>query len=223
MHSTAHLAHLDPLAAANASGFTPLPGKWDGIAAEFPGITELAAELLCTQTRVLPLTLAHARLVTGYLRPFQAPEGLVLIHEGDTTSPSDMLLILRGEVQVHTRTTSDARGTTIELARLGPGEILGEMALLDGLPRSATCTVTRDVLGASLSRSAMEVLAHDNPELAARLMTAIGERLIQRLRDNNQMLAAHMECSRGLQEQLQPPPAQIQAQVQAQSTLRPAV
>lgn len=199
----------DPLAppeAANASGFAPLPGRWDPLSVELPGITELVAELLCTHTQVLPLTLDHARLVVGYLRPFHATRSQVLIREGDMADSADMLLILRGEVVVHTRTSSDALGSEIELSTLGPGDILGEMTLLDGMPRSATCTVTRDLLGATLSRSAMEVLAHDHPQVAARLMTAICERLVQRLRDNNQMLSAHMATARELQEQLHQPP-----------------
>jgi CRP-like cAMP-binding protein len=205
---------FDPPAAANASGFAPLPGRWDPLSAELPGITELVAELLCTHTQVLPLTMDHARMVVGYLRPCHAAMGQVLIREGDmgdgTESP-DLLLILRGEVAVHTRTTADALGSEIELATLGPGDILGEMTLLDGMPRSATCTVTRDLLGASLSRSAMEVLAHDHPQVAARLMTAICERLVQRLRDNNQMLSAHMATARELQEQLHQAPGDGQA------------
>lgn len=197
---------FDPPTAANASGFAPLPGRWDPLSTAQPGITELVAELLCTHTLVLPLTMDHARLVVGYLRPFHAALGQVLIREGDLPDSADMLLILRGEVAVHTRTTADALGSEIELATLGPGDILGEMTLLDGLPRSATCTVTRDLLGASLSRSAMEVLAHDHPQVAARLMTAICERLVQRLRDNNQMLSAHMATARELQEQLHQAP-----------------
>lgn len=196
------LKHVDPQKAANASGYYALPSRWELLSVTQPGIIELAAELLCTRTQVLPLTIEFAHMVVGYFRPFQAREGHVLVQEGEASDAHDLMLILRGEVQVHTVTQADLQGATIELARLGPGDILGEMALLDGLPRAATCTVTRDLVGATLSRSAMEVMAHDIPHVAARLMAAICERLVLRLRENNQVLCAHMDSARELQELL---------------------
>jgi CRP-like cAMP-binding protein len=59
------------------------------------------------------------------------------------------------------------------------------MGLLDGAPRSATCTAMTDLEVAVLTRVAVLELIKDNPAVAARLMLAISKRLADRLRDAN--------------------------------------
>lgn len=63
-------------------------------------------------------------------------EGTVIIEEGSDSV--EMYVIIEGEMAV-TKHTSD---TDVELARLGPGEVVGEMALLDNSPRMATVRAT---------------------------------------------------------------------------------
>ena len=63
------------------------------------------------------------------------PAGAVIFEEGDPGSR--MYVIQSGAVQIVKRVVS----RTITLAHLGPGEAFGEMALLEGRPRSATAVV----------------------------------------------------------------------------------
>src|SRR5215469_12109402 len=66
--------------------------------------------------------------------------GSTLFHEGD---PSDwVLLVLAGRIKI-TVLTSDGRD--VVLAVRVPGELIGELSALDGLPRSATATAIETV------------------------------------------------------------------------------
>src|SRR5258708_27035251 len=66
------------------------------------------------------------------------PAGTVLFREGDRGAT--MYVLRSGKVKI-SKHISD---TELTLAVLGPGEFFGEMALLEGLPRSAVAAVGQD-------------------------------------------------------------------------------
>ena len=72
------------------------------------------------------------------------------------------------------------------LAILGPGAIVGDMAMIDGRPRSASVSALRECKLSFISRSAFEVLAAKNPEMCKHLLSL----LAARLRDTDQVVAA---------------------------------
>ncbi len=63
------------------------------------------------------------------------------------------------------------------LAFLGPGAIVGELSLIDGLPRSASVVAVRAAALSFLSRAAFEVFATKHPEIYKSLVTLIAARL----------------------------------------------
>ena len=63
------------------------------------------------------------------------------------------------------------------VATLPPGEICGELALLDGGPRAATVTVAGDGSVLLLPRTAFLELLSEVPELAAVVLGSLGQRL----------------------------------------------
>jgi CRP/FNR family transcriptional regulator, cyclic AMP receptor protein len=69
---------------------------------------------------------------------------------------------------------------------LGPGAIVGELSMLDGLPRSATVMVVRDATLSSLSRAEFEAFAEEHPEVYKSLVKL----LAQRLRETDAAVAA---------------------------------
>lgn len=77
-------------------------------------------------------------------------------------------------------------GTERILAFLGPGAIVGELAIIDGLPRSATVTAVRDSSLCFLSRAAFEDFAAKHPEVYKFLVTL----LATRLRETDAVIAA---------------------------------
>jgi CRP-like cAMP-binding protein len=101
----------------------------------------------------------------------RVPSGTKLLVEGQ---PGDTLLIVAsGHVNI------DKGGT--QIAKIGPGSVLGEMALITGAPRSATATSHEDVEVFELSRGDVEKLAAKKPKIAEELVEYCRKRLIGNL------------------------------------------
>jgi CRP-like cAMP-binding protein len=72
------------------------------------------------------------------------------------------------------------------LAIFGPGSLIGEFAVIDGQPRSASVTAVRESLLRFISRATYEDFVRQHPEVRDHIMMM----LIQRLRDTNSIVAA---------------------------------
>jgi CRP/FNR family transcriptional regulator, cyclic AMP receptor protein len=158
------------------------------------------ADMLRAPSALKGLSPAQARAVVGFMRPHAIPEGTVILQEGDTDHTDHMLLIIRGEVTVEAAEADRVSPRTLTV--LGPGSLIGELSMFDGQARSATCTATTLVHAAVLTRQDLENLTRQDPASAARLMTAIGHRLVERLRhsDDKNKLLSHLV--RTLQQEL---------------------
>ena len=63
------------------------------------------------------------------------------------------------------------------VGRLGPGDVFGEMALLDGRPRAASVVADSDIVTVRLSRTAFLDLVRSDPDIAFRVMEGLAARL----------------------------------------------
>jgi CRP-like cAMP-binding protein len=72
------------------------------------------------------------------------------------------------------------------LAFLGPGAIVGELSIIDGLPRSATVVAVRKAKLSFVSRAAFETCAKKYPDIYKSLVTL----LASRLRETDEAIAA---------------------------------
>jgi CRP/FNR family transcriptional regulator, cyclic AMP receptor protein len=68
-------------------------------------------------------------------------------------------------------------GTERILAFMGPGSIVGELSMIDGLPRSAAVVAVRDAALRFLSRPSFEAFAQKQPEIYKSLVTILATRL----------------------------------------------
>jgi CRP-like cAMP-binding protein/anti-anti-sigma regulatory factor len=110
------------------------------------------------------------------LREFDAGEAIC--REGD---PGDrMWLLAKGSVSVRLD-VSDHRGSR-RIASLGRGTVFGEMALIEGAPRSATIVADEAVVCYELSSEDFNRLLHDRPLVATRVMRNTARELARRLR-----------------------------------------
>ncbi len=100
------------------------------------------------------------------------PAGSVLFRKGEAGDA--MYLIEGGRVRIHIR---DDDGEDVTLTELARGDFFGEMAILDGKPRSASATVTEEARLAVLSREHFHEYVRRNPDLALEMLSAITERL----------------------------------------------
>src|SRR3954471_9425925 len=122
-------------------------------------LSNVALFSACTE-RELDRLARHAEVVD-----FRA--GDVLMTEGETGH--EFFAVVDGEVGV------TSGGETV--AKLGPGSYVGELALLDPGPRTATVTALRDTQTVLLSSREFYAAVEDVPGLARRLLTGMARRL----------------------------------------------
>lgn len=99
--------------------------------------------------------------------------GTVILAQG--TSAVTLYLILDGQVRV-TREPEDG-GTAVSLATLGPGDVFGEMAVLDEETRSSTITALEMVRCAMLPRWELLQELRRQPDLAIELLRIFARRI----------------------------------------------
>jgi CRP/FNR family cyclic AMP-dependent transcriptional regulator len=113
-----------------------------------------------------------ARELRSLLHVEQVESQTELFHHGDTGD--SMYLIETGRVRIH---VVDTTGHDVTLAELAGGDFFGEMALLDGKPRSADATVIEDARLAILSREDFLSFVRHNPDVGLEMLSAVTERL----------------------------------------------
>jgi CRP/FNR family transcriptional regulator, cyclic AMP receptor protein len=110
--------------------------------------------------------------------PKSYPAGALVLEEGDTAL--GLFLIGSGEVEVFK--TED--GQRVPLARLRAGDLLGEMALFDEAPRSASAEALKPTECLLLTRGGFHAALQEEPEILSRIVP----RLVQRLRSTQDRL-----------------------------------
>ncbi|MEM1203645.1 MAG: cyclic nucleotide-binding domain-containing protein [Acidobacteriota bacterium] len=103
--------------------------------------------------------------------PKQYGPDAVIVKEG--TNGSGMFLLLSGRVRV----TKNADDREIVLADLGPGEVLGEIAVVDEQPRSATAVALEPTTCLLLTRANFHSLVEAHPQVAWPIVPSLAERL----------------------------------------------
>ncbi len=165
-----------------------------------PDLRERAARLLMLAAPLAQLELDDALIVIDAMEPAFVRAGLILMEQDEANDTDYMALVLEGEVRAESGT--GVTGEEIVVSVIGPGSLIGEMGLLDGAPRSATCTALTDLKLATLSREALMSLIDSYPTVAARLLLAISKGLSDRLRDSNRRLRLLMQVTRAVQLEL---------------------
>ena len=159
-----------------------------------------AAQLLITESALTELSMEDALVVVDHMVPKRVSAQTVLIREGQRTQGNFMLLVIEGEVTVESHSTGEADNLVLNV--LGPGSIVGEMALMDDAPRAASCTATSDLRAAILTREALEKIVQTHPAVGARLMLGISKRLADRLRETLRKLKTHVRVNQAMRQEL---------------------
>jgi CRP/FNR family transcriptional regulator, cyclic AMP receptor protein len=111
----------------------------------------------------------------------------ISMDEGSTVfieqMPGESLyLIQEGTVKI---SRMIAEGEEKTLVVLGPEDVFGEMAILDGAPRSATARVAETARLLAVKKTDFEQLCASDPRLGMKLMRNIVRLFSQRVRENN--------------------------------------
>ena len=122
--------------------------------------------------------------VLAVLKARRGAPGDVLFKEGDRGDT--LMIVLDGHLVARVRT--DGSGEE-EVARLGPGEVVGEMAFVDAEPRSASVSAPAGATILEFSRDALAGLRKTAPRVAAAIQRNVLFDVARRLRDAGEKLS----------------------------------
>lgn len=115
--------------------------------------------------------------VAGYFSISRYDPDALICSEGD--AGTFMCIIHFGAVSIRKTNSS---GDVVEIAKLRKGRAFGEMAVLDGERRSASCIAVSDCNLLILSKDSLEKMLLDAPKSAANVIRAIAVAMSKRLR-----------------------------------------
>ena len=145
------------------------------------------AELLDATRWANEFAWAEIEALAAHLQIRRRARGEVVCREGEA-EPS-LFIIAQGSVAIMKH---DAEDREKLLAKLGPGQTIGEMALLDGQPRSATAVAAEDLVLLVFTRAELDRLVEAKPRLGVKLLWKLARFLSQRLRQTSGALAEHL-------------------------------
>ncbi|MBK9518889.1 MAG: Crp/Fnr family transcriptional regulator [Anaeromyxobacter sp.] len=149
------------------------------------------------------------------------PRGAVLFHEGERGQ--EMFVVHQGKVTISKRVGEVEK----ILSTLGPGEFLGEMAILNNRPRSATATCAEDSKVLVIDAKTFETMVRSSAEIAVRLIKKLSDRLAEANEQIENLLLTDaasrvvhwlaMSAERGLRtpagQKIEVPPRELAARV----------
>jgi hypothetical protein len=148
--------------------FQDLLGRW-GVATPHPIHLPLSDE---------PFWFRSGRPLAGYQSRHGLPDtaDVVVIGAGLTGASAlvDVSIKVHGQPQL--------------LGRLGPGSIFGEVSLIDGEPRTTSCSIRRHAVLAQLGREACERLLNGRVAVALKFLAVLNRGLIAALRSADRQL-----------------------------------
>ena len=115
------------------------------------------------------LSKKQLREVSSLATRLDEPAGTQLTKEGRVGN--EFIIVLEGEIEVR-------KGDEVVATR-GPGSYVGEIALLDNRPRTATVVAKTPVVIEVIGRREFRTLLADAPELQAEIMSTMAQRLAE--------------------------------------------
>jgi voltage-gated potassium channel len=112
------------------------------------------------------------RAISKLVTPMNVPQGKVLTTEGETGR--EFMIIASGRATV--------RRNGRKVATLGAGDFFGELAVLAGVPRTATVVADTDMSVEVLNRQEFSSLLDESPVMAKKILLGA----VKRLYDNDQ-------------------------------------
>ncbi len=134
------------------------------------------------------LSLGEVSVLSERLGSMEILKNDIVFNDGD--AGEFVCFIVDGELEVLKESTD---GKVNSLATLNNGQAFGEMALVDGLPRSATIRATRKSTLRVLSRKEFDALLNDYPQIGIKILKHLAHGLSLNLRKTSKKLADCME------------------------------
>lgn len=131
--------------------------------------------------------LSEIRLLSQFMQMYRAQPGMEVIREGE--AGDFMLLLVEGTAEVFKQ---DRWNSPRLIAVVDRGNTVGEMSMIDGEPRFASCVAAEPCLIAVLSRENLARIILEQPILGAKILMELVLMLSQRLRQTSAKLVSFM-------------------------------
>jgi len=125
------------------------------------------ADTLPTIELFSELSKKELKNIAALMTPIQVKMGRVLTKEGDPGR--EFMIIIEG--------TATVKRKGRVLARLGPGDFFGELAIVAGVPRTATVIADTDMVIETLNRREFTSLLDESPRIAKKILVGAVRRL----------------------------------------------
>lgn len=136
--------------------------------------------------------LAEIRLMSHFMQVYRAAPGMEILREGE--DGDFMMLLIEGRIEVFKQ---DRWNAPRLIAVVDPGKSLGEMSMMDGEPRFASCIAAETCQIAVLSRENLSRIILEQPVLGSKVLMELVLMLSQRLRQTSAKLVSYMDREPG--------------------------
>lgn len=124
--------------------------------------------------------------LADYMHAYEAGVGTVVFKEGN--KDSYLCVVIEGKLDVFKESGKGDK----KLATIRPGKVIGEMAIIDEQPHSATVVAKSDSILLLATKHTLNSLFDEQPRLAYRLLWKIAQLLSHRLRQTSGMLVDYL-------------------------------
>jgi CRP/FNR family cyclic AMP-dependent transcriptional regulator len=153
--------------------------------------TQLAATihgLIASSPLFEHFNLAEVRLMSHFMQAYRARPGVEVVREGE--AGDFMMLLIEGRIEVFKQ---DLHNAPRLIAVIEAGQSLGEMSMIDGEPRFASCVAATACVIMVLTREALARIVLEQPILGAKILMELVLMLSQRLRQTSAKLVGYMD------------------------------
>jgi len=128
----------------------------------------------------------HVRKICQYIDPVIAKKGAIVFKEGE--KDKSLGIIVKGSIDIIKLNKTEKS----KIATLKSSQTFGEMALLDGEPRSASGIAAEETIIFFIREKHLLQLTEDDPKLGCQLLWKISKLISQRLRQTTGMMLDYM-------------------------------
>ena len=132
--------------------------------------------------------LTEILLLSQFMQVYRTGPGVEIIREGE--AGDFMVFLIEGQIEVFKQDRWDAPRL---MALIAPGQSFGEMSMIDGEPRFASCIAAEPCMIAVLSRDSLARIILEQTTLGAKILMELVLMLSQRLRQTSTKLLAYMD------------------------------
>lgn len=126
--------------------------------------------------------------IARYARAYGVKKGATIFKEGG--KGSFMCLLVEGRVDIYKQNEGEALR---RITAIRPGKTMGEMALLDDLPHSASTVAVQDSTLVLITKYHFDRLMEEHPGLGNRILRKIAKLLSLRLRQTTGILSDYLD------------------------------